>query len=153
LAQSASAFELFDVAIALRGRYFLDRRLCDLGFPRELQCLAIAAWNSVMDGDPNACGRLRVSGKRVAGLSAIDLSMRLIAPCPRVALDAESRRLHIACILAAPLARDGHRLARVISSLILSRGRLRQAALLDALKCTDRRRIAAVSVHQQYEDN
>src|ERR1700689_4446624 len=106
-----------------------------------------------MDGDPNACGRFRASGNPVTGFSTLNLCMRSIVPCSGIALDAEGRRLHIAGVLAAPLTRDRYGFARIISSLILAGGRLRQPALLDALERTDRGRIAAVSVHQQDEDN
>jgi len=101
-----------------------------------------------MVGVPNACGRFRDSGKPVTGLSRLDLSS-LVAPWPRVVRDTESQRLYIARILTAPFTSDGHRLARVIGSLILAGGLLREPALLDALKRTDSRRIAPVSVHQQ----
>ncbi len=88
-----------------------------------------------MDGVPNAQGRFRDSGKPVTGrsrlrlsrlhLSRLHLSTRLIAPRLGVIRDTESRRLYVARILPAPLARDRHRLARIISGLILAGGRLR----------------------------
>ena len=78
-----------------------------------------------MDGVPNAQGRFRDSGKPVTGLSRLHLSTRLVAPRLGVIRDTESRRLYVARILPAPLARDRHRLARIISGLILAGGRLR----------------------------
>jgi len=83
-----------------------------------------------MDGVPNAQGRFRDSGKPVTGLSRLHLSRlhlstRLVAPRLGVIRDTESRRLYVARILPAPLARDRHRLARIISGLILAGGRLR----------------------------
>jgi hypothetical protein len=73
----------------LRRRYFLARGFCALDFVLEPQCLAIAAWNSAMDGDPNACGRFRASGNPVTGFSTLDLCTRLIVPRSAVALDTE----------------------------------------------------------------
>ena len=69
--------------------YFLVRGFCALDLVLEPQCLAMAAWNSVMDGDPKAWGRFRASGKPVTGLSRADLSTRLIVPCPSAAIDTE----------------------------------------------------------------
>jgi hypothetical protein len=105
--------------------YFFARKPCALGFLPESRCREIAARNSVMDGVPNAYGRFRDSGKPVTGFSTLHLSTRLIAPCFSVIRDTESRRLHVARILPAPLTSDGHRLARIISRLILAGGCLR----------------------------
>jgi hypothetical protein len=134
-------------------RYFFTRELRPLEFPFEPRWREIASTNSAMDGVPNARGLLRDSGKPVIGLSMLDLSTSLIAPRPRVVRDAEGRRLHVARILAAPLTGDGHGFARVIGSLVLAGRLLCEPALLYALKRTDGRCVAAVSVHQQYKDD
>ena len=77
----------------LRRRYFFGRGFCALDFVLETRCLAIAAWNSAMDGEPNAWGRFRASGNPVTGVSTLvsmlDFCMRLIVPCSGVALDTE----------------------------------------------------------------
>jgi hypothetical protein len=60
--------------------HFFDRKLRAFGCLLEPRWREIAAWNSAMDGVPNACGRFRDSGKPVTGLSRPDLSTRLVVP-------------------------------------------------------------------------
>jgi hypothetical protein len=52
-------------------RYFFAHKRLALGSPLESRCREIVARNSVMDGVPNARGRLRASGKPLIGLSSI----------------------------------------------------------------------------------